>query len=99
MHFHILFRLKGCYAALKDEITTYGNIFVGVGITILLIEVIYIPKTFWYICTFQSQFILSNFCVLQMLKKFVIDKYYFQLLAVVFAFVICCQTGDKNHAV
>lgn len=24
---------------------------------------------------------------------------FFQLLAVVFAFVICCQTGDKNHAV
>lgn len=53
------FNSKGCYAALKDEITTYGKIFVGVGITILLIE----------------------------------------LLAVVFAFVICCQTGDKNHAV
>lgn len=53
------YNMKGCYAALKDEITTYGNIFVGVGITILLIE----------------------------------------LLAVVFAFVICCQTGDKNHAV
>lgn len=53
------YNMKGCYAALKDEITTYGKIFVGVGITILLIE----------------------------------------LLAVVFAFMICCQTGDSNHAV
>lgn len=56
----------------------------------------YIPTTIWHSCTLQSQFILSNLCVLQMLMKF--DKYYFQLLAVLFAFVICCQTGDKNHA-
>lgn len=43
---HILFCLKGCYAALKDEIKTYGNIFVGVGITILLVEVNIYPQRF-----------------------------------------------------
>lgn len=44
----MLFSFKGCYAALKDEITTYGKIFIGVGITVMLIEVIAVT-TFYYI--------------------------------------------------
>ncbi|XP_061165256.1 tetraspanin-18-like [Saccostrea echinata] len=47
---------KGCYDTIKDDITTYGNVFAGVGITILFIE----------------------------------------LLAVVFAIMICCQTGKEG---
>ncbi|XP_078323440.1 tetraspanin-18B-like [Crassostrea virginica] len=53
------YNTKGCYEAVTGEITTYGNIFVGVGIAILVIE----------------------------------------LLAVVFAFVICCQAGSKDNVV
>ncbi|XP_062585812.1 tetraspanin-18B-like [Saccostrea cucullata] len=47
---------KGCYDAIKDDISTYGNVFAGVGITVLFIE----------------------------------------LLAVIFAFMICCQTGKES---
>ncbi|XP_062587864.1 tetraspanin-18B-like [Saccostrea cucullata] len=47
---------KGCYDAIKDDISTYGNVFAGVGITVLFIE----------------------------------------LLAVIFAFMICCQTGKEG---
>ncbi|XP_061165111.1 tetraspanin-36-like [Saccostrea echinata] len=50
------YNTKGCYDALQDQISTYGNVFIGVGITILLIE----------------------------------------LLAVVFACMICCQTGKDD---
>ncbi|XP_062592597.1 tetraspanin-18B-like isoform X1 [Saccostrea cucullata] len=50
------FNAKGCYEALQDQISTYGNVFIGVGITILLIE----------------------------------------LLAVVFACMICYQTGKDE---
>lgn len=51
----ILFCFKGCYAALKDEITTYGKIFVGVGITVLLIEV-KTNTTDSHICSLKYKF-------------------------------------------